>query len=467
MESIILNKFKQKNKKEEIEKMSKTQEYEFHEYAKIFPLLEGEEKEELREDLKKNGLLESITLYEDKILDGQNRYVLCKEEGIEPIFKELPEGKDPLDYVVSINLKRRHLYPAQKSKIALVLLPYYEERARIRFQEFTKTRPKNEDGTFLPINPNSDEMNNKSQSLDDVGKMVGIGRNIISQTKKIKKIVEGYTDKDGIKHDPEPLVAQEWNKALKGEQGVDAVYQKAKIIENVNLLPKTKAKSMKEQLANNTLTFEQAKKELLQIKEKARKEKLSEEEREAEALKTREESKRKGDLERLITLNGDLKKAQENLEDNITKANKIIEEVRTRYEIQVSDIAYAYTDLLERSEKIIEPKFAQINEALESAKESYGQLEYGYKLVQSGKLDRCPFCLNKPNLEDMLTQLVLYEQEVKDFEEGKASINEEKAWLDDKINLSKKGMEKILSLEELIDELETEIKENQRNNLSI
>src|SRR5262245_53199230 len=89
----------------------------FHPLAKILPLLEGEEFEELCNDIFRNGLLEPIILYEGKILDGRNRYRACLAADVEPCF-ETYRGTDPLSYVISRNLKRRHLTTSQRAMVA-------------------------------------------------------------------------------------------------------------------------------------------------------------------------------------------------------------------------------------------------------------------------------------------------------------------------------------------------------------
>jgi ParB family chromosome partitioning protein len=80
----------------------------------------GEEFAALKTDIKTNGLLEPIWLYEGKVLDGRHRYFACQETSITPVFREY-SGPDPRGFVVSMNLKRRHLDATQRSAIAAEL----------------------------------------------------------------------------------------------------------------------------------------------------------------------------------------------------------------------------------------------------------------------------------------------------------------------------------------------------------
>jgi hypothetical protein len=93
----------------------------FHPVANIFPLLDGAEFEEFVADVKSQGVREPIVLYEDKILDGRNRYRACKEAGVEPLFTNY-EGDDPLAYVISVNLRRRHLTAGQREAVLKELI---------------------------------------------------------------------------------------------------------------------------------------------------------------------------------------------------------------------------------------------------------------------------------------------------------------------------------------------------------
>jgi len=92
----------------------------FHDLANIFPLIEGEEFDAFVADIKAHGLHEPIWLYQGKILDGRNRYRACMAVGIE--CRSVPyTGNDPLGFVISRNLKRRHLNESQRAMVAAKL----------------------------------------------------------------------------------------------------------------------------------------------------------------------------------------------------------------------------------------------------------------------------------------------------------------------------------------------------------
>src|SRR5262249_35403475 len=94
---------------------SMTTELEFHPAANLFPLLEEDSAEfkELVEDIKAHGQQLPILTFEGKILDGRNRYRACRAAGVKPEIGDvlLKDGQGPVDFVLSLNERRRHLTP--------------------------------------------------------------------------------------------------------------------------------------------------------------------------------------------------------------------------------------------------------------------------------------------------------------------------------------------------------------------
>jgi N6-adenosine-specific RNA methylase IME4 len=88
-----------------------------HPCAEILPLLEGEPFDKLVADIRANGLLQPITIHQGMILDGRNRFRACEAAGIEPRFVEYG-GDDPLSFVLSLNVHRRHLDESQRAMVA-------------------------------------------------------------------------------------------------------------------------------------------------------------------------------------------------------------------------------------------------------------------------------------------------------------------------------------------------------------
>jgi ParB-like chromosome segregation protein Spo0J len=102
-----------------------SEQYKEHPIAAIFPMIAGPEFEKLKADIKSHGFKESGLLFEGKILDGRNRYRASCELGIEMNWAEVENSEpediaafDPVAYVLSQNLHRRHLQQSQRAMIA-------------------------------------------------------------------------------------------------------------------------------------------------------------------------------------------------------------------------------------------------------------------------------------------------------------------------------------------------------------
>jgi N6-adenosine-specific RNA methylase IME4 len=95
---------------------------EFHPLANLFPLLEGAAFDALRDDIKANGVRARLTKLDGKLLDGRNRWRAAEAGGVAiPTnmirqFDSATQG-DPLTWVLSMNLHRRHLDESQRAMV--------------------------------------------------------------------------------------------------------------------------------------------------------------------------------------------------------------------------------------------------------------------------------------------------------------------------------------------------------------
>ena len=86
-----------------------------HPLSAAFPAMSADDFAALVEDIKANGQREPVMVYEGMVLDGWHRYRACAEAGIKPQQFNFPAGKDPVAFVLSHNLHRRHLTPSQRA----------------------------------------------------------------------------------------------------------------------------------------------------------------------------------------------------------------------------------------------------------------------------------------------------------------------------------------------------------------
>lgn len=94
-----------------------------HPLAELFPMLSEQEMHEMADDIVTYGQREPIVLLDGKILDGRNRYAACRFAEVEPEFTD-HAGDDPLGFVLSLNLHRRHLSESQRAMVAARLVDW-------------------------------------------------------------------------------------------------------------------------------------------------------------------------------------------------------------------------------------------------------------------------------------------------------------------------------------------------------
>jgi SAM-dependent methyltransferase len=207
----------------------KTKELEFHPIASIFPLMEPEGFNDLKEDIEINGMHEPVRLYEGKILDGRNRYNACKELKIEPHYREFEpvNSVDPFDFVVSMNLMRRHLSASQKAMAAVDALPFYKKQAESRKKSTLKHV--GVDGEKIPPQE-------KGKSRDIVGEKFGVNGKYVDQARLINEYSPDLADevRNGKKTLPKALSEMKRHQRIVKLKKVAKTYDPNECIEIFN-----------------------------------------------------------------------------------------------------------------------------------------------------------------------------------------------------------------------------------------
>jgi ParB-like chromosome segregation protein Spo0J len=120
-----------------------TADLKFHPLADLFPLMEGTEFDALVADIRANGLLKPIAVFDGMILDGRNRFRACKAAGVHLVTDDIDGWiDDPAACVISANIHRRHLTPEQKRDLLVELVKASPEKSdRTLAKEAGTTHP--------------------------------------------------------------------------------------------------------------------------------------------------------------------------------------------------------------------------------------------------------------------------------------------------------------------------------------
>src|SRR5262245_35189562 len=104
-----------------------------HPAADLFSMMTANELKALGEDIKKNGLRESVSMFDGAVLDGRNRLAAMETAGIKLVTGNgqiewaTIQGRnvgrvDPVAFVISKNIHRGHLTAEQKRELIAELI---------------------------------------------------------------------------------------------------------------------------------------------------------------------------------------------------------------------------------------------------------------------------------------------------------------------------------------------------------
>jgi phage N-6-adenine-methyltransferase len=147
----------------------------FRSEAEIWPVMADEQLKALAADIDANGQVYPISLYQNDILDGRNRWLaITKFTKREPKFENV-RPPSPIAFVISRNEKRRHLDDSQRGHVGAAALPFFEAEAKKRQTGRPKAGQKSG-----PIGPQL-----KHRARDDAAKAFGTSPRNIQRGKTV------------------------------------------------------------------------------------------------------------------------------------------------------------------------------------------------------------------------------------------------------------------------------------------
>lgn len=136
-----------------------------HALCAVFPDMDTEDYECLRENVATNGVLHAIVLLNGQILDGRHRYRAAMELHMECPCIEFA-GQDPQQFVIAANAARRNLTASQR---ALAIVSVFKWRAR----------GSNQHGGWSPGD-------HPPKSTAELAKITGLSKSTIKQAKLVE-----------------------------------------------------------------------------------------------------------------------------------------------------------------------------------------------------------------------------------------------------------------------------------------
>ena len=146
----------------------------FHEAANIFPLDE-EHLHELADDIREHGQQVAIEVCDGQILDGRRRWKACKMANVIPKTVDVSPD-DPVAYVMSLNLHRRHLTVSQAGMCAQRARAMYDEAAKERMKAGKKVDP-----------VDNCAQGDTGRARDQVGKAFGVSGATVDRAAQVQR----------------------------------------------------------------------------------------------------------------------------------------------------------------------------------------------------------------------------------------------------------------------------------------
>jgi hypothetical protein len=146
------------------------------EFKNLIPPSSSGELRQLEENIQHDGCLDALTVWNGVIVDGHNRYEICKRLNIVFAVSEMhfDTRDDAKEWIIKNQFGRRNLPNYERARLALKLEPLLAKKARERMLSGVSQH-----------NPPQNSAEG-SDTRDEVAKLAGVSHDTIDKVKKIE-----------------------------------------------------------------------------------------------------------------------------------------------------------------------------------------------------------------------------------------------------------------------------------------
>ena len=184
------------------------------EFQSLIHPLTYEEKKMLEESILSEGCRDAIVVWNDTIIDGHNRYEICKKHGIpfETVNREFESRNEVIEWIIKNQFGRRNLPLHERARLALRLKSVIAEKAKSNKQEAA-----NKMNLIVGNNVSAEICENvlPIDTREEIAKAAGVSHDTIAKVEKIEEAA------------PAPIVQA----SRKGDISVNAAYQVTKMMQ--------------------------------------------------------------------------------------------------------------------------------------------------------------------------------------------------------------------------------------------
>lgn len=212
------------------------------EFKNLIPPLTSEERQQLEQNLVDEGCRDALVIWDDIIVDGHNRYEICKKHniGFEVSEKHFVDREEAKIWIKKNQLGRRNIPIYLKGEYKMDINAWEELKRQAKENVSKGVAESNRHRGETPISTDSEKLGNpKFDTTKKLADDIGVGYNTASQIIQIKK------------HAPEELKEKLRCGEVSVNKAYDIIKQKSKSKEEPPVMqPDTQEETREEEKEN-------------------------------------------------------------------------------------------------------------------------------------------------------------------------------------------------------------------------